>query len=307
MWNSRIGVSRIWSASANTSSSVIVYAPSSFGGRANEQKTHVARRMQMFVGLMCWLATKKTRSPFLLGLTRSASAPIASRSFDSKSVIPSSRSRRSPASTRSAMAIRRGSVGWTFSSSAMVTDMAISRDPGTAVQKHADSEEYDARRGRASDSAGRPGLPPEGLFPGPAADGEADVVAPEAEGVAQGDVHFALHPPVVRVVEVTLRVRGREVDGGRNLAGLADLERDDRLDGARGAQQVARHGLGRPHDEPVRVVPEHRLHGQRLIEVVGRRRGPVRVDVVHILRRTAGVLERRPHRKLRTRAFRCRR
>src|SRR5690606_12656970 len=48
------------------------------------------------------------------------------------------------------------------------------------VQKCVDSEEYEARRGRASDSAGHVERPPDGLFPGPAPDGEADVVAAEA-------------------------------------------------------------------------------------------------------------------------------
>ena len=63
MWNSRVGIPRACSASWYTSSSERVYAPSSFGIRANEQKTQVFRRMQTLVGLMCWLAENNTRSP----------------------------------------------------------------------------------------------------------------------------------------------------------------------------------------------------------------------------------------------------
>ena len=63
MWNSRVGVPRACSASANTWSSERVYAPSSFGIRAKEQKTQVFLRMQTLVGLMCWFAEKVTRSP----------------------------------------------------------------------------------------------------------------------------------------------------------------------------------------------------------------------------------------------------
>jgi hypothetical protein len=64
MWNSRTGVSRAIDASWKASSSSIVYAPCSFGVRANEQNVHVARRMQTLVGFRCWFAEMKTRSPF---------------------------------------------------------------------------------------------------------------------------------------------------------------------------------------------------------------------------------------------------
>ncbi len=53
MWNSRVGLSRAASASAKTSSRLRVYAPSSCGMRAKEQKTHVLRSTHTFVGLMC--------------------------------------------------------------------------------------------------------------------------------------------------------------------------------------------------------------------------------------------------------------
>src|SRR6266853_1203179 len=52
MWNSRVGLSRAASASTNTSSRLRVYAPSSLGILANEQNTHVLRRMQTLVGLL---------------------------------------------------------------------------------------------------------------------------------------------------------------------------------------------------------------------------------------------------------------
>ena len=53
MWNSRVGLSRAASASANTSSRLRVYAPPSRGMRAKEQNTQVLRRTHTLVGLMC--------------------------------------------------------------------------------------------------------------------------------------------------------------------------------------------------------------------------------------------------------------
>ena len=80
MWNSRVGMPRACSASWYTSSSDRVYAPSSFGIRANEQNTQVFRSTQTLVGLMCWLAEKRTRSPFRRALAKSARRPSPSRS-----------------------------------------------------------------------------------------------------------------------------------------------------------------------------------------------------------------------------------
>ena len=81
MWNSFVGMPRACSASANTSSSDRVYPPSSFGIRANEQNVQVFRSTQMLVGLMCWLAEKKTRSPFRRWFAMSASRPRPVRSL----------------------------------------------------------------------------------------------------------------------------------------------------------------------------------------------------------------------------------
>jgi len=53
MWNSRVGLSRAASASANTSSRLRAYAPASRGIRAKEQNTQVLRSTQTLVGLMC--------------------------------------------------------------------------------------------------------------------------------------------------------------------------------------------------------------------------------------------------------------
>ena len=63
MWNSRVGVPLACSRFRVDLLERAVYAPSSFGRRAYEQKTQVFRRMQTLVGLMCWLAAKVTRSP----------------------------------------------------------------------------------------------------------------------------------------------------------------------------------------------------------------------------------------------------
>ena len=49
----RVGIPRACSASWKTSSRERVYAPSSLGMRAKEQKTQVFRRTHTLVGLMC--------------------------------------------------------------------------------------------------------------------------------------------------------------------------------------------------------------------------------------------------------------
>ena len=53
--------------------------------------------------------------------------------------------------------------------------------------------------------------------------------------------------------------------------------------GARGAEQVARHGLGRADGEFVGVLAEDALHGQRLQLVVHRSGGAMGVDVVDVV------------------------
>src|SRR3989475_6786247 len=71
--------------------------------RAKEQKTHVFRRTQTLVGLMCWFAAKETRSPFLARFASSANRPIVRRSHELNSARPSSRVRRSLRATFSAI------------------------------------------------------------------------------------------------------------------------------------------------------------------------------------------------------------
>src|SRR6266702_2941914 len=74
--------------------------------RANEQNTHVFRRTQTLVGLMCWFAAKETRSPFLARFASSANPPIVRRSHELNSARPSSRVRRSLRATFSAIGAR---------------------------------------------------------------------------------------------------------------------------------------------------------------------------------------------------------
>src|SRR5437667_12668573 len=90
--------------------------------RANEQKTHVLRRTQTFVGLMCWFAAKYTRLPLRRRLARSASRPMPRRSGELKSVSASARLRRSPRSTLSA-------IGWRAGSRAVMDARASRRPP----------------------------------------------------------------------------------------------------------------------------------------------------------------------------------
>ena len=162
MWNSRVIAPSACSASAQTWSIVYRYAPSSFGSRAYEQNTHVARRMQTFVGLMCWLAAKVTRSPCFARFTASASVPRPRRSDVRKSATPSSDVSRSPAMTLSAIACSAGSE----------------------------------MRERSNTTAVGTGLLLEAL------DDERDVVAAEARAVAQRGAHLALLGLIRREIQL---------------------------------------------------------------------------------------------------------
>src|SRR5207249_4428268 len=139
--------------------------------RANEQKTHVLRRTQTFVGLMCWFAAKYTRSPLRRRLARSASRPMPRRSGELKSVIASARVRRSLRATLSVMLSSAGSCRDTM----LTLTLAL----------------------RIRHSPLRSRRPP---------DGERHVVAAEPERVRERDAHRPLHRLVGRGVEVAGRV-----------------------------------------------------------------------------------------------------
>src|SRR6267142_610754 len=111
------------------------------------------------------------------------------------------------------------------------------------------------------------------------AEGQRRVGAAEAEGVRQRRLDVLLARLVRDVVEVAVRVGRLVVDRGRQHAVIEREHRGDRLDAAGGAEEVARHRLGRRHGQLARVVAEDALDGDGLELVVVRRRGAVGVDV----------------------------
>src|SRR5256712_5983804 len=145
--------------------------------RANEQNTHVFRRTQTLVGLMCWFAAKETRSPFLARFASSANRPIVRRSHELNSARPSSRVRRSLRATFSAIGARARSRA--------VTDVG---DCGVRISDC-------GLEGPRSESAIR--NPQTAISFRPSAR-ERDVVAAEPERVRQRQLDPALHGLVVR-------------------------------------------------------------------------------------------------------------
>src|ERR1035437_3087397 len=123
-----------------------------------------------------------------------------------------------------------------------------------------------------------------------APDCEADVMAAESERVAEHHVHAPRHRLVRRVVEVALRVRRLVADRRRNDVVLDRERAEDELDGARRSQHVAGGALGGTDVDAGRVRPEDRLDGLGLVQVVRRRGGAVRIDVLHAARLEPGVL-----------------
>ena len=78
---------------------------------------------------------------------------------------------------------------------------------------------------------------------------------------------------------------------------VPDRERADRrLDRAGRRDQVPHHALRRADRDPLRARAEHRVDRRALAAVVHRRRGAVRVQVVHLVEPRAGVGERLAHR-----------
>src|ERR1044071_611353 len=112
----------------------------------------------------------------------------------------------------------------------------------------------------------------------------------EAEAVRERVVEARLAWLVGDVVEVALGVWVDVVDGRREPPVVDGEDGEDRLDAARGAEQVAGHRLRRTHRELVGVLAERLLDGERLELVIVGRRSPVRVDVADLLGPDARVL-----------------
>ncbi len=84
-----------------------------------------------------------------------------------------------------------------------------------------------------------------------------------------------------------------EVEGRRRHLVAERQDREDRLDRARGAQQMPGRRFGRRHGELVGVIAEQALHRPQLDLVAERRRGAVGVDVVDVLGVELGALQGR--------------
>src|SRR6185312_9332622 len=128
-----------------------------------------------------------------------------------------------------------------------------------------------------------------------AAEDQRRVGAAEAEGVGQGVIDFPLLRRMRHQIEVATLGGVVEIEGRRNDA-VADREnRENRLDAAGGAEQMADRRFGRGHRELVGVIAEHALDRAQLDFVAERRRGTVRVDVADLIGRYAGPFHRVAH------------
>src|SRR5215212_2425687 len=205
------------------------YAPSSFGSRAYEQNTHVARRMQTLVGLMCWFDANVTRSPCLARFTASASVPSPIRSPVRKSATPSAGASRSPAMTLSAIGISAGS----------------------------------AMRERSNTTAEGKAL----LLESPGDEGH--VVAAESRAVAERRADFTGLRLVRREVQIAARGIGVAVVDRRRHDLITDRQqRGDHLHRTGRTEHVPGHRLGGRHAELVHGVTEHPGDRGRLVGIV---------------------------------------
>src|SRR5947207_14630399 len=137
-------------------------------------------------------------------------------------------------------------------------------------------------------------------------DGEGGVMPTEAKTVAENSVDFPLDANVGCVVEIELRIGVLVVNGRRNDA-VADHHRADHgLYVHRGAEHVSSCRLGRADIDVPRGIAEDSLNRPRLVEIVGRSRSAVSIDVLNVFRLETGVLEGALHGALGAFAVRCR-
>src|SRR3989304_3348871 len=112
-----------------------------------------------------------------------------------------------------------------------------------------------------------------------AAEDQRGVGAAEAERVRQRDIDIALARLVRHQVDRGFDRRVVEVDGGRGDPVADRQDREDRLDRAGGAEQMADAGFGRRHGNLAGGIADQALHRAELDLVAERRRGAVRIDV----------------------------
>src|SRR5512139_939421 len=115
------------------------------------------------------------------------------------------------------------------------------------------------------------------------------------EVVLECKVDLHLTRGVGAVVEIALQVLREDVDGRRRDLMMHRQHGEHRLDPAGAAQQVAGHRLGRVDHRLVRGIAQRELDRFGFVLVAERRRGAVRVDVVHLVSVDAGVAQRIEH------------
>ena len=127
----------------------------------------------------------------------------------------------------------------------------------------------------------------------PAAQDQRGIDAAESKGIRQTNVEAVGDGLIGHIIQVALGIHVFQVDGRRQHLTLERQHGDAGFQSASAAQQVAMHGLGARDFELVAqgVLAEDRLDGLRFIAVAGRSCGGVGVDVAHLFRSDAGVLE----------------
>src|SRR5690606_11052837 len=118
------------------------------------------------------------------------------------------------------------------------------------------------------------------------------VGAAETEGIGQRHVDLQVARLVGAVVQVAFGILVEEIDGRRRNLVVYRQGREDRLDTARRAQQMPRHGLGGVHHQFIGMVAECELERRRLVLVAQRGGRAVGVDVADLVGIHAAVAQR---------------
>ena len=124
-------------------------------------------------------------------------------------------------------------------------------------------------------------------------EGDAGVMAAEAQGIGNGHADRALHRLQRRVVQVAGRIGMDEADGRRNDAVAQRQRGGQQFHGAGGTDHVAGHRLGAADRRAVRIrLAEGELDGRRLRRIIELRTRTVRVDVEVLAGLVAGLDQR---------------
>ena len=126
---------------------------------------------------------------------------------------------------------------------------------------------------------------------GHATEGEADVVAAEAEGVGKHSAQFELTGLVGHDIQITVGIGIAVVDGGRDDAVLQSQNTGHCFNAARTTQEVTGHRLGRTDCNVQGPGSEGAVDGRGFVLVVGRGTGAMGVDVVDAVVTDLAVLK----------------